>query len=78
MSKKIVKKIRESVNYLLQEKSVAPLEIQKVIDFLIESTFFDKDDDFFQKIVKAEGSEAEKYQWFNGKPAFRTFGKNRF
>ena len=67
MSKKIVKKIRESVDYLLQEKSVAPLEIQKVIDFLIESTFFDKDDDFFQKIVKAEGSDAEKYQWFNGK-----------
>ena len=67
MSKKIVKKIRESVNYLLQEKSVAPLEIQKVIDFLIESTFFDKDDDFFQKIVKADGSDAEKYQWFNGK-----------
>lgn len=67
MSKKIVKKIRESVDYLLEQKLVAPTEVQKVIDFLIEAAFFDKDDDFFQKIVKAEGSEAEKYQWFNGK-----------
>lgn len=67
MSKKIVKKIRESVDYLLQKKIVAPLETQKVIDFLFESTFFDKDDDFFQKIVKAEGYDAEKYQFFNGK-----------
>lgn len=66
MSKKIVKKIRESVNYLLERKIVAPLETQKVIEFLLKSTFFDKDDDFFQKIVKAEGCDAEKYKFFNG------------
>ena len=67
MSKKIVKKIRESVDYLLQKKISAPLETQKVIDFLLEATFFDKDDDFFQKIVQAEGCDAEKYKFFNGK-----------
>ena len=43
------------------------LETQKVIDFLLESAFFDKDDDFFKKIVQAEGCDAEKYQFFNGK-----------
>ena len=67
MSKKIVKKIRESANFLSQKKIVAPLETQRVIDFLLEATFFDKDDDFFQKIVKAEGCDAEKYKFFNGK-----------
>ena len=50
-----------------RKKISAPLETQKVIDFLLEATFFDKDDDFFQKIVKAEGCDAEKYKFFNGK-----------
>ena len=67
MSKKIVKLIRASLDYLLETKSNASINTQKVIDFLLRATFLDKDDDYFQKIVKAEGCDAPKYQWFNGK-----------
>ena len=66
MSKKIVKSVRASVDYLLQVKATAPVQMQEVIDFLLESAFFDRDDDFFETIVQAENSGAEKYQWFNG------------
>lgn len=67
MSKKIVKQIRASVDYLSSLKVDSSLEVQKVIDFLFEATFFDRDDDYFAKIVKAEGYDAEKYLWFDGK-----------
>lgn len=67
MSKKIVKQIRASVGYLSELKATSPPEIQKVVDFLFEATFFDRDDDYFAKIVKAEGYDAEKYFWFDGK-----------
>ena len=66
MSKKIVKKIRESLKYLQKEKISAPIEIKNAIDFLLEATFFDKDDDYFQRIVKADGYNEEKYKFFNG------------
>jgi len=66
MSKKIVKKIRESREYLLKKKNIAPLEIERAINFLLEATFFDKDDDYFQRIVKADGCNEEKYKFFNG------------
>ena len=52
---------------MLSEKITSNDETKKIIDFLIESTFYDKDDDFFQKIVKAEGCDTEKYKFFNGK-----------
>ena len=67
MSKQIVKLVRKSINYLLSEKITSNDETKKIIDFLIESAFYDKDDDFFQKIVKAEGCDTEKYKFFNGK-----------
>ena len=67
MSKKIVKQIRSSVSYLSELKTNSSPEIQKVIDFLFEATFFDRDDDFFAKIVKADGYDAEKYIWFDGR-----------
>ena len=61
-----MKSVRASVDYLLQVKATAPVQMQEVIDFLLESAFFDRDDDFFAKIVKAAGCDDEKYQWFNG------------
>ena len=59
------KKIRESLGYLLDKNFSAPVEIKSAINFLLEATFFDKDDDYFHKIVKADGCDAEKYIWFN-------------
>ena len=55
MSKKIVKQIRASVDYLSDLKATSSPEVQKVIDFLFEAAFFDRDDDYFAKIVKADG-----------------------
>ena len=72
MSKKIVKEIRSSLDYLLKTKANAPVSTQKVIDLLLRAAFFDKDDDYFKKIVKAEGCDAAKYQWFNGKRYTKT------
>ena len=51
MSKKIVKQIRASVDYLSDLKANPSLEVQKVIDFLFEAAFFDKSDSYFENIV---------------------------
>lgn len=67
MSKKIVKQIRASVGYLSDFKATSTPDIQKIVDFLFEAAFFDRDDDFFAKIVKSNGCDAEKYLWFDGK-----------
>ena len=66
MSKRIVKQIRASFDYLSALKIDSPVEVQKVIDFLFEAAFFDKSDSYFANIVDEDKHNSEEYQFFNG------------
>lgn len=66
MSKKIVNQIRKSFSYLSDLKANSSPEVQKVIDFLFEAAFFDKNDSYFANIIDKDKFKSEEYQFFDG------------